>query len=369
MTRIGHGGDVYAAARELGRGLHRLLDFSASINPLGPSPAALRAIAGAGQLLQHYPDPTCWDLRQALAAYWQRPSEEFLIGNGSTELIHLLPMALQIRRLLVIGPTFSEYGAAMTRCGGQVSMVTADRTDGYRAPLEKVFASTHDIGQTGRARPPIDALLLCNPNSPTGYVCDAAAVRKLARLAARRGLWFLVDETFAEYCDDASILSKALPVRTIVLRSFTKFYGLPGLRVGYVVAKSHVIKRIGAHQPPWSVNMLAQRAAVAALQDVRHARLSLRFMERERARLLKGLERLSGCSAFPSAANFILMELPVGHKAEAAVAALRRQGILIRDCSQVPGLNARSVRVAVRTRADNDRLLQALSTVIRKGDS
>lgn len=246
-------------------------------------------------------------------------------------------------------------------------MVMADRADHYRPPLEKVFAPAHGIGQTGADRPPIDALLLCNPNSPTGYVCDAAAVRKLARLAARRGLWFLVDETFAEYCGDTSILSEALPARTIVLRSFTKFYGLPGLRVGYVVAKSQVIERIRGHQPPWSVNMPAQQAAVAALQDVRHARLSLQFMERERARLLKGLERLPGCSVFPSAANFILMELPVGQKAEVAVAALRRQGILIRDCSQVPGLNARSVRVAVRTKVDNDRLLQALSTVIRRG--
>ncbi len=369
MTGIGHGGDVYAAARELRRGLHRLLDFSASINPLGPSPAALRTIADAGELLQHYPDPTCWDLRQALAIHWQRPAEEFLIGNGSTELIHLLPRALQIRHLLVVGPTFSEYAAAMKQCGGHVSMVMADRAEGYRPPLEQVFAPAHGIGQTGVDRPPIDAVLLCNPNSPTGYACDAAVVRRLAREAARRRLWFLVDETFAEYCGDASILSQALPARTIVLRSFTKFYGLPGLRVGYVVANSHVIEQIAAHQPPWSVNMLAQRAAEAALHDVRHARRSLRFMDRERARLLRALTRLPGCSVFPSAANFILMELPVGQKMAETVAALRRRGILIRDCSQVPGLVARSVRVAVRTRADNDRLLYALTAVIRGGGS
>jgi threonine-phosphate decarboxylase len=368
MKRIGHGGDIYAAARELGRGVHRLLDFSASINPLGPSPAALRAIAGAGQLLQHYPDSACWDLRQALAMHWQRPPGEFLVGNGSTELIHLLPMALRIRRLLVVGPTFSEYGAAMKRCAGDVSMVMADRSDGYRPPLEKVVASLQGA-QMGIDRPPVDALLLCNPNSPTGYVCDAAAVRKLAGLAARRGIWFLVDETFAEYCDDASILSQTLPARTIVLRSFTKFYGLPGLRVGYAVARLRVIERIKAHQPPWSVNMPAQRTAAAALRDVRHTRLSLRFMQRERARFSKELVALPGCSVFPSAANFILIELPDGHKAKAVVAALRRQGILIRDCSQVPGLNDRSVRVAVRTKADNDRLLQALATVIRKGGS
>lgn len=367
MAHIGHGGDVYAAARELGRGFHRLLDFSASINPLGPSASALRAFDRATPLLRHYPDPTCWDLRQALAAYWRRPAGEFLIGNGSTELIHLLPTALQIRHLLVVGPTFSEYAAAMKRCGGRVSMVMADRADGYRPPIEDLHDLLHGIPRGGNNRLPIDALFLCNPNSPTGQVCDAAAVRRLARLAARRGLWFLVDETFADYCDDVSILSQALPASTVVLRSFTKFYGLPGLRVGYVTAKPHIIAQIAAYQPPWSVNMPAQRAAMAALQDVRHAGQSLRFMDRERSRLLKGLERLPGCSVFPSAANFILMELPVGLKAGTAVAALRRQGILIRDCSQVPGLNTRSVRVAVRTRAENDRLLTTLSQVLCGG--
>ncbi len=369
MTPLGHGGDVYAAARELGRGVQRLVDFSASINPLGPSPAALRTITQAECLLQHYPDSACWDLRHALAAYWRHSPDEFLIGNGSTELIDLLPRALQIRHLLIVGPTFSEYAAAMKRYGGDVTMLMADRAEGYRPPLEQVFAPAHGFPQTAIDRPPIDAVLLCNPNSPTGYACGAAEVGRLARQAGRRRLWFIVDETFAEYCHDRSILSQALPERTIVLRSFTKFFGLPGLRVGYAAAKSRIIEQIASHQPPWSVNMLAQRAAEAALGDVRHARRSLRFMDRERARMMKTLARLPGCTLFSSAANFILMEVPVGQKAAKAVAALRRQGILIRDCSQVPGLNVRSVRVAVRTRADNDRLLNALAAVFRHGDS
>lgn len=369
VTLTGHGGDVYAAARELGRGVHRLLDFSASINPLGPSPAAVRAIADAGNVLQHYPDPTCWDLRQALAIHWQRPAEEFLVGNGSTELIHLLPEALQIRHLLIVGPTFSEYAAAVRRFGGRVSMVMGDRAEGYRPPLEQVVAAMHGTDQAGRGRGAIDAVLLCNPNSPTGHACDAGTVTRLARLATRRGLLCIVDETFAEYCADASILTQVLPARTIVLRSFTKFYGLPGLRVGYAVAKKAIIEQMGAHQPPWSVNMLAQRAAMTALRDVGHASRSIRFMKQERPRLLKGLEQLPGCSVFPSAANFILMELPVGQKAKTTVAILRRQGLLVRDCSAVPGLNNRSVRVAVRTRGDNDRLLRAFSAAIRSGGS
>ena len=367
MTRIGHGGDVYAAARELGRDLHRVIDFSASINPLGPSPAAVRTLRAAEAWLGHYPDPACWALRQALAAYWDRPSEEFLVGNGSTELIHLLPRALGIKHLMLIGPTFSEYAEAMTRSGGQVSMLLANRADGYRPPLETVRSALKRRRQPASDVPAIGAVLLCNPNSPTGQACEAEAVRTLARLAARRGLWCIVDESFAEYADHASILSEPLPARTIVLRSFTKFYGLPGLRVGYATAKPAVIARIAAQQPPWSVNMLAQRTAVAALQDVRHAGRSLHFMERERAWFQTALTRLPGCTVFPSAANFLLMELPVGQKSTTVVAALRRKGLLIRDCSQVPGLNARSMRVAVRSRADNDRLLRALSVLLRGG--
>ena len=367
MTPIGHGGDVYAAARELGRGVQRLLDFSASINPLGPSPSAVRALTEAGNLLQHYPDPACWDLRHALAAYWRHSPDEFLVGNGSTELIDLLPRALQIRHLLIVGPTFSEYAAAMKRCGGHVSMLMADRAEGYRLPLEQVFASVHGFRRATTDRSPIDAVLLCNPNSPTGVACDAEAVRRLARQAGRLRLWFIVDESFAEYCPEVSILPQPLPARTIVLRSFTKFFGLPGLRVGYAAAKARVIEHIAARQPPWSVNMLAQRAAGAALRDMRHARRSLRFMERERTRMMNALARLPGCTVFSSRANFLLMELPTGKKVVEAVAALRRHGILIRDCSRVPGLNVRSVRVAVRTRVENDRLLDALAAVIRHG--
>lgn len=365
MTRAAHGGDVYAAARELGRDVRHVLDFSASINPLGPSPAARRTIGQANELLLHYPDPACWDLRQALATFWDRSPEEFLIGNGSTELIHLLPAALQIRHLLILGPTFSEYAAAMARVGGRISTVMAARADGYRPPLEQVLLALDKLPTQKPSMPPVDAVMLCNPNSPTGQACDAAMVRKLARRAARLGQWCIVDETFAEYCEQVSIMPEDLPPRTIVLRSFTKFYGLPGLRVGYVVASPKVIQQIGAQQPPWSVNMLAQRAAQMALHDRRHSQRSIRFMERERARFVKGLEQIPGCSMFPSVANFLLGELPARLKAARLVPMLRRQGLLIRDCSQVPGLNDRSIRVAVRSRADNDRLLGALADILR----
>ncbi len=359
-----HGGDVYGAARELGQDPSTMLDFSASINPLGPSASALRAFRRSANLLPHYPDPACWDLRQALAAHWQRPADEFLIGNGSTELIHILPRALGIRRLLIIGPTFSEYAAAMDCSAGQVTATMAERTDGYRPPLEAVRRLLTGSAEEKEGRASFDALVLCNPNSPTGQACEVKQVMTVARLAARLGVWLLLDETFTEYCEPASILSERPPATTLVLRSFTKFYGLPAVRIGYVVAHVRVIERLKARQPPWSVNMPAQVAAVAALRDKTHARRSLTFMARERARLLVELQRLPGCVAFPSEANFILLELPVGERARTIVAALRRQGLLIRDCSMVAGLNDRTVRVAVRSTSDNTRLLRALSQAL-----
>ena len=365
LNRSDHGGNVYAAARQLGRTVSQLIDFSASINPLGPPPGAVRAIMRATPLLAHYPDPDCWALRHALASHWRCKPDQIVIGNGSSELIHLLPMALHFRHLLVIGPTFSEYARAMERSGGRVSMVLAERAHGYAPPL------TCAIDILGRSRgsrtggPRIDAVVLCNPNSPTGQACSVKDVRRLALAASRHNVRFILDESFADYCEGGSILSKMKTTgQAIVLRSFTKFFGLPGLRIGYLIAKADAAQCIRANQAPWSVNALAQAAACAALADGRHAARSRAFMVRERTRL-EALLIKAGCVLFPSEANFVLMELPVGWQAATVTAVLRRQGLLIRDCSTIPGLNDRSIRVAVRTGRENDRLAKALTRVLR----
>ncbi|MDR4473746.1 MAG: aminotransferase class I/II-fold pyridoxal phosphate-dependent enzyme [Nitrospira sp.] len=230
MTRTVHGGDVYGAARELGRARRSGARFQRqhqSVRPFTGCPPDALARENAAVPLSN---PLCWDLRQALAAHWRRAPDAFLIGNGSTELIHLLPAALQIRHLLVIGPTFSEYAAAMARSGGRIVTVMAEQAD-YRPRLEPVLEALRQASRTGTRSRSLDAVLLCNPNSPTGIAWEATTVRTLAR-AAHLGLWCLVDETFADYCESVSILGKALPPKTIVLRSFTKFYALPGLRVG-----------------------------------------------------------------------------------------------------------------------------------------
>lgn len=353
-----HGGDVYAASRELGRDVTQLIDFSASINPLGHSPLVWRAITGARHLLHHYPDPECWNLRRVLADQWGCEAGQIVVGNGSMELIYALPHALKIEHLLLVRPTFSEYATSMARAGGHVTAVSANRREEYALPVDHLCRLLEV--QTKKLQA-IDGVVLCNPNSPTGQACGAEDVMKLARVAQRRGVWLIVDETFSDYCPERSILPLASSwSRVVVLRSLTKFYGLPGLRVGYAVAAPAIVQRFRRELPPWSVNAMGQVAALTALQDLAHARKSLRFVIKERTRFARQLATLPGCTVFPSHANFIFVELPRGWHARRMTEQLRREGLLIRDCSAVPGANARSIRIAVRPRRDNDRLITTL---------
>jgi threonine-phosphate decarboxylase len=359
IRRDTHGGNVHAVARERHRPLGQIIDFSASINPLGPSPRAIRALKAAVSELVHYPDPDCVEVREALSRRHQLPADQFVIGNGSTELIHLLPAVLKIDHALVIGPTFSEYARAVLQHDGQVAYVHAHRSNHFTPPIEEAMAALERTG------PKFTAVVLCNPNSPTGQAVSRRSVRDLVHAASKQGIWVIVDETFAEYHEDCSVLSEvSRQPHLLVLRSFTKFFALPGLRIGYAAGPRGIIARLHSAQPTWSVNSLAQAAVSAALSDTRHAARSLRFMGRERERLRQRLHSLSGLVVYPSTANFLLLELPFAWAASRLETALRDRGVLIRDCSSVPGLNARTVRVAVRSSKDNDRLVRLLEGML-----
>lgn len=358
--RDAHGGDVYAAAKELRRPLPDLLDYSASINPLGPSPRLWPALAQARPLIAHYPDPDAVALRSEIAALWRCPIDRVVAANGSAELIATIPRVFQLRHVLIIGPTFSQYAQAVEQAGGRVTMVHAERATGYRPPIDAVLESLQPARSTRTAL--VDAVILCNPNSPTAQAVDVRMVLRLARAAARRNILLILDEAFADYTEQVSVRGASVPWRqTIVLRSVTKFHALPGLRAGYAITSRARAAQIRAAIPPWSMNVLAQVGALAALKDLDHARRSRAFMAQERPRMSAHLGSLPGCRVYPSETNFIWFETPQGVPARLVTARLRRQGILVRDASTVPGATPQSLRIAVRTRPENDRLIRALA--------
>jgi threonine-phosphate decarboxylase len=353
-----HGGNLHALARELGVSLNRCVDFSASINPLGPSKRVLRAVRAALPFTCHYPDPDCHSLVKALSRHWKLDAAHFLIGNGSSELIYLLPMALAIRKATIMGPTFSEYARAISLVGEPPRAINARGDQMYRPPLQEGLQMMHTMTNG-------DAVFVCNPNSPTGQVLLVSEMLALIETASSRGVWVIVDEAFMEYCEEHSVLALVPRYpRLIVLRSFTKFYAVPALRAGYLIAAPELVQRLKKHQPPWSVNFLAQKAAEAALRDRAHAHRSLACVQRERALLTKGLTGIPGMAVFPSVANFLLAELPPDCSAFTVTRRLCEVGILVRDCSTISGLNDRSIRVAVRTADENRELVKALGTAL-----
>jgi threonine-phosphate decarboxylase len=363
MTQPTHGGNVYKAAHEQQIPVDRILDFSASINPLGPPAVMRRAIRSAIKQIVHYPDPDCRQLRQVLAQRCGVDPSMILVGNGSTELIHLVPRALGIKSALIVGPTFEEYARALQDAGSTVRYVYARREERFRPPVAEVLRAL------STKRPRFDALFVCNPNNPTGQMITRTMMRELAEVIERRQSWLIVDEAFIDYCQNQSVVSLlSTHPRIVVLRSLTKFYAMPGLRAGYLLGASKVVDQMKERQPPWSVNSLAQAVSCAVLRDRAYEIKSRAFMVNERSRFMKELRSLPGVRVYSSVANFVLIELPDWSSAGLVADRLAAEGVLVRDCSTVPGLSACMIRVAIRTVNENRRLTVTLGSYMSNAE-
>jgi threonine-phosphate decarboxylase len=209
-------------------------------------------------------------------------------------------------------------------------------------------------------------VFLCNPNNPTGQVMNRRALSELAEVVERQQGWLIVDEAFIDYCQEQSVVSllKEHP-RMVVLRSLTKFYAMPGLRIGYLLGASKVVGLVKERQPPWSVNSLAQAVSCAVLLDETYAKKSRIFMENERSCFVRGLRSVSGLQVYSSAANFVLIGLPGWTSAGEVTDRLASERLLVRDCSTLPGLSMQMIRVAIRTAKDNQRLLAAFGVCLK----
>jgi threonine-phosphate decarboxylase len=327
---VTHGGNVFEIAREHGWDWRDVADFSASINPLGPSPAVFDAIRAALGRIQHYPDPASSDLRRALAEQWNLDEAQILLGNGATELLHWVARVSPQPSVTLATPVFSEFYRAYPRA----RCVPADDLDRW---------------------PPEGMLVLTQPNNPTGAALPAGA---LEQWLLRTSNPVMLDESFLDFTGlpSAARLLERRP-QLWILRSLTKFYALPGLRIGALLASAGEIRRWRRLREPWQVNALAEAAALAAIADVEHSRRTLEFVAGERAWLSQQIAAIAGAHPIPSTANYLFVQLE--HSAAPLCRHLLESRILIRDCTGSPGVDGDGVRIAVRTRAENERLLAA----------
>lgn len=324
----------------------QVIDLSASINPLGMPPGAKKAIKGNIALLANYPEPYCKGLAQRLGERLGIAPESILPANGSTELIYLIPRALRPEKVLIHNPTFSEYERASALAGAKI------------ASLRNISFKKEDFLDGMRKA---DLAFLCNPNNPTGELLKKKTILEIAVWAKKAKCVLVIDEAFMDFCPEHSVIQLAeRNPWLIVLRSMTKFHALTGLRVGYGVCHSGLAQRLFRHKEPWCVNTLAVKSAIAALDDGLFARRSLVLIKRERAFVESGLERL-GVWFFKGAANFYLIKLK---GAKRFSAGLKKSGVLVRDCSNFPGLSGDYLRFAVKRRSENEFLLKELSTFL-----
>ena len=350
-----HGAHYAEAAQALGTESIGFLDFSANINPLGAPEAALAA--GANALYEEagrYPDLHYTQLRAALAGYLGVSPERVLPTNGGAEALFLAARVAAEgstgKKAVILEPTFSEYATAARAAGFRIQgMVSRHPETTFRldlAALDDALAGSRDVG----------LVFLCNPNNPTGDAVSRREVLSLTERVREAGASLVVDEAFADFALHLSV-AQDVGEGLYVARSFTKFFAVPGLRLGCLVTPD--TERVRAFQPSWPVNAVAAAVGIAAAADRSFAETALTEVTLRRQELFSALGGLPGLTPYPGAANFLLVRGPEGLAEE-----LARRGVLVRGCEPFRGLGPGFFRVAVRGAGENERLVEELRGVL-----
>ncbi len=347
-----HGGNIYRFAENNNISDIDVIDFSASINPLGLPKSVISEIRKIDSLMSNYPDPNVVRLKQAISIYYSLDADSIVCGNGSTELIYLCARALKPEIALIPSPTFSEYERACLLLGSRIKYHNLKKEDYFDLDLEEFIKDMKGCSMA----------FICNPNNPTGRLIRKDLLLEIANAANDLKCFLVVDEAFIDFIPESSVISevKNNPF-LIVLRSMTKFYALSALRLGFGVFHASVVENILRNKEPWTVNSIAQIAGIAALNDEDYREETFKVIREGKELLENGLKRLS-IEFIPSSVNYYLIRL---QNAPQAVSSLRVAFIMTRDCSNFRGLDNSYIRISVKSYKNNMRLLGELSKLCR----
>lgn len=345
LGNYAHGGDIYK---------NRVtLDFSANVNPFGTPEPVKAAIRAAAEGVSCYPDPYCTALRKELSELHCVRPEHTLCGNGAAELIFSFVQAIRPKTALLPVPSFAEYETALRSVGVEPAFYPLLRENGFALTADILDAITENT----------DVLMLCSPNNPTGRGIAPDLLLKILDRCRETGTWLFLDECFQDLCDEETAFSLVGQIkendRVLILRAFTKTYGMAGVRLGYAISKhGDLLHGMSETVQPWNVSTVAQRAGLAALTCPDWARDARALFRDEKAYLAAELRSL-GVSVLCGDANYLLLSGVPG-----LYENLLERGILVRDCSNYRGLQRGDVRIAVRTHKENAALIAAISEVL-----
>ncbi|MFO7783253.1 MAG: threonine-phosphate decarboxylase CobD [Thermodesulfobacteriota bacterium] len=335
----------------------RVIDFSVNLNPLGCPDIVQSHWGELVEGIDRYPSLDGHGIVHYLRERLGVAADQALGGNGSTELIYLIPRALGLRRVAIVTPSYHDYYRASVLAGAGIACIPLTPETGFQPLSEERLATALEDA---------DALWLGNPNNPTGTFFPRETLSGLA--ANHPGKWFIVDEAFMPFLKDWKTESMAMrPVlpNVLTIHSLTKFYGLAGLRLGGVTGSTEVIERLREIKEPWTVNSVSESVAPLLLECGDYERETLDLVVRERKRLFQALLEVEGLAVFPSRANFLLCRWDKGPDLDSLIRGLLGLGIYVRDCTNFPGLEKGYFRVAVRSFEDNARLVEGLSALSR----
>jgi L-threonine-O-3-phosphate decarboxylase len=356
-----HGAEVLGAAEESGLFPQDILDFSSSVNPLGPSKKALEAAKKAFSQIAAYPDSNSNELRQVIAGHFSGLRKgNVVVGNGSTELMYLFAEVFLKKgdKAVMPAPTFGEYESAVRKTGEIPKFVKLGKTFNIE---EEVFK---------RELADAKLVFLCTPNNPTSKLIPQETLKSIIEAALEQDTFVFLDEDFLEFVENEKALTMIGKINKypnlFILRSFTKIFGLTGLRVGYGIANEEIINVLSCAKIPWNVNCLAQAAAVAALKDEEHLRVTRELIKKEKAWLRGEFEKFGSFKFSAPDANFFFIDIrKSGLTATEIKNKMLKQGILIRDCTSFKGLDEFYIRVAVKTHVENELLIDAFKGIIK----
>lgn len=352
MKRYEHGGNIYEARERL-RG-QEIIDFSANINALGMSPMAVEAYHEAIDGIGSYPDPHCKVMVEAIAGHFGIDAGHVVVGNGAIDLMHGIAVALKLERVMVVGPTFVEYEKMFGLAGTDVIFSISTIETDYKSDLVEVASEAVDKGVQG--------IVLCNPNNPTGVLYGREEVEALLECCEMAGIWLFYDEAFMDFADEcASMIHKVSDCgKLAVFRSFTKFYAIPGLRSGcMLISDERIRESLKIRMVPWSVNHVAQVVTVAGLKDEPYRLETIRYNGLEAMRLFGDMKKIDCLMTYPPAANYVFFAEKVSSGGRLK-AWLEERGVLIRHCDNYVGLSDSCYRVAVKTQAENQGLVESI---------
>ena len=331
----------------------QVIDFSSNVNPLGCHPGVKRYLKKHLDMISEYPDPDSSNLRANLAWFTGVPKKQIVVGNGATEIIYNFCKTFLNKksRVLIPIPTFSEYEVSAKLCECKISFF-------------KTMDLSKNLQKFAMKIPRKGCVFICNPNNPTGVLIQKKEMLKIISAAKKKSTIVFVDETFIELVPghDESVIKHLKNFENLfILRSLTKSFGLAGIRIGYGVGSPQIIDPLQKIKIPWNVSNMAQLAASAAVCYHPFLDKTRKLIKKERNFISSNLAKSKKFACYTSATNFILVKTKV--KSKLLQKKLLKQKILIRDCSTFRGLNQNYIRVAVKTRRENIKLLKALEAI------